>query len=193
MKITKINKRPEKVHTYDIEVKDQHNYAMENGVVSHNTSSAFMAGGVSQGIEPIIANVYTQKLAKVGAVERINPALLKILRERGKFNEEIVDQITYDKGSVRNLDFLTDEEKEVFKTAYEINQKVLIDLAEQRQQWICQGQSLNLFFDANEEEQRIHEIHKYAFEQKRLKSLYYVRTMAGITADTDDTCVACEG
>jgi ribonucleoside-diphosphate reductase alpha chain len=182
MKITKINKRPEKVHTYDIEVKDQHHYAMENGVISHNTSSAFMAGGVSQGIEPIIANVYTQKLAKVGAVERINPALLQVM-----------DQITFDKGSVQSLEFLSAEEKEVFKTAYEINQKVLIDLAEQRQQWICQGQSLNLFFDANEEEQRIHEVHKYAFEQKRLKSLYYVRTMAGISADTDDTCVACEG
>ena len=161
--------------------------------VAPNTSSAFMAGGVSQGIEPIIANVYTQKLAKVGAVDRINPALLKILRKRKQYNEEVMNQITYDKGSVRNLDFLTEEEKEVFKTAYEINQKVLIDLAEQRQQWICQGQSLNLFFDANEDEQHIHDVHRYAFEQKRLKSLYYVRTMAGISADKDDTCVACEG
>lgn len=161
--------------------------------IAPNTSSAFMAGGVSQGIEPIVANVYTQKLAKVGAVDRINPALLQILRDRNAYTEETMDLITYNKGSVQNLDILTDEEKDVFKTAYEVNQKVLIDLAEQRQQWICQGQSLNLFFDANEDEQYIHEVHKHAFEQERLKSLYYVRTMAGISANKDDACLACEG
>lgn len=162
--------------------------------VAPNTSSAFIAGAVSQGIEPVIANVYTQKLAKVGAVERINPILLRLLKDRGKYNDEVIDSISYNKGSVQHLDFLSEREKEVFKTAYEINQKALIDLAEQRQRWICQGQSLNLFFDANEEESWIHEVHKYAFEQEKLKSLYYVRTMPGITADkADDYCKACEG
>lgn len=161
--------------------------------IAPNTSSAFIAGAVSQGIEPIIANVYTQKLAKVGAVERINPVLLKLLKERGHYSEEVIDSISYNKGSVQHLDFLSDHEKEVFKTAYEINQKVLIDLAEQRQKWICQGQSLNLFFDANEDEGWIHEVHKHAFEQNLLKSLYYVRTMPGITADKADDCKACEG
>jgi len=162
--------------------------------VAPNTSSAFIAGAVSQGIEPVIANVYTQKLAKVGAVERINPVLLKIMKERNKYNDATMDSISYNKGSVQHLDFLSDEEKDVFKTAYEINQKTLIDLAEQRQKWICQGQSLNLFFDANEEESWIHEVHKHAFEQQRLKSLYYVRTMPGITADKEeDNCKACEG
>lgn len=161
--------------------------------IAPNTSSAFIAGAVSQGIEPFIANVAQQKLAKVGSIERINPVLVKLLKERGKFNEEVIDQISYDKGSVRSLDFLSDHEKEVFKTAYEINQKVLIDLAEQRQQYICQGQSLNLFFDANEDEQWIHEVHKHAFSQERLKSLYYVRTQPGISADKGDECKACEG
>lgn len=161
--------------------------------VAPNTSSAFIAGAVSQGIEPVIANVYNQKLAKVGAVERINPTLLKLLKSRKKYNEEVVDSISYNKGSVQHLEFLTDHEKEVFKTAYEINQKVLIDLAEQRQKWICQGQSLNLFFDANEDEGWIHEVHKHAFEQSLLKSLYYVRTMPGISADKEDDCKACEG
>lgn len=161
--------------------------------IAPNTSSAFIAGAVSQGIEPVIANVYTQKLAKVGAVERINPVLLKLLKERGHYSEEVIDSISYSKGSVQHLSFLSDQEKQVFKTAYEINQKVLIDLAEQRQKWICQGQSLNLFFDANEEEAWIHEVHKYAFEKKLLKSLYYVRTMPGITADKADDCLACEG
>lgn len=163
--------------------------------IAPNTSSALIAGAVSQGIEPVIANIYQQKLAKVGSIERINPVLLKILKERNLYNDDIVDSISFNKGSVQHLDdsVLTPHEKEVFRTAYEINQKSLIDFAEQRQQWICQGQSLNLFFDANEEEAWIHEVHKHAFSQSRLKSLYYVRTQPGITADKDDTCKACEG
>ena len=163
--------------------------------IAPNTSSALIAGAVSQGIEPVIANVYQQKLAKVGSIERINPVLLKLLKERGFYNDDVIDEISFNKGSVQNLDskILSDHEKEVFKTAYEINQKVVIDMAEQRQQFICQGQSLNLFFDANEDEEWIHEVHKHAFECKRLKSLYYVRTQPGITADKDDTCKSCEG
>ena len=161
--------------------------------VAPNTTSAFMAGAVSQGIEPWVANSFEQKLAKVGSIERINPTLLALLRAKGKDTPEVMDSIAFNKGSVQQLDFLDDLEKQVFKTAFEINQKVLIDLAEQRQKWICQGQSLNLFFDANEEEQWIHEVHKYAFEKDLLKSLYYVRTMAGIQADKGDSCLACEG
>lgn len=159
--------------------------------IAPNTSSALIAGSVSQGIEPNIANVFTQKVAK-GTVDRINPVLLKILRERNKYDEETVNSIAFNKGSVQHLDFLSDLEKEVFKTAYEVSQKLLIDLAEQRQVHIDQGQSLNLFFAADEDEQWIHEVHRHAFEQKLLKSLYYVRTMPGITADKSD-CTVCEG
>lgn len=161
--------------------------------VAPNTTSALIAGAVSQGIEPIIANSYEQKMSKIGSVQRLNPTLLNLLREKNKDTEEVLDSIAFNKGSVKHLDFLSDLEKQVFKTAYEINQKVLIDLAEQRQRWICQGQSLNLFFSANEEEQWIHEVHRYAFEKDLLKSLYYVRTMAGINADKGDSCLACEG
>jgi len=161
--------------------------------IAPNTSSAFMAGAKSQGIEPWVANSFEQKLPKVGSIERINPTLLDLLKTKGKADQETLDSIAFNKGSVQHLDFLDDLEKQVFKTAYEINQKVLIDLAEQRQKWICQGQSLNLFFSANEEEQWIHEVHKYAFEKDLLKSLYYVRTMAGIQADKGDSCLACEG
>lgn len=161
--------------------------------VAPNTSSAFFSGGQSQGIEPLVANVFTQKLSKVGAVDRMPAQLVKILKDKGKYSDETINAIVSDKGSVQKLEFLTAEEKAVFKTAYEINQKVIIDLAEQRQAYICQGQSLNLFFDANEDEAWIHEVHKYAFDQKALKSLYYVRTMAGISADKDGACVACEG
>lgn len=161
--------------------------------IAPNTSSAFMAGAKSQGIEPWVANSFEQKLAKVGSIERINPTLLDLLKSKSKADQETLDSIAFNKGSVQHLDCLNELEKQVFKTAYEINQKVLIDLAEQRQKWICQGQSLNLFFSANEEEQWIHEVHKYAFEKDLLKSLYYVRTMAGIQADKGDSCLACEG
>jgi len=159
--------------------------------IAPNTSSALIAGSVSQGIEPNVANVFTQKVAK-GTIDRINPSLLKLLREKGQYNEEVINSIAYNKGSCAHLPFLSDDDKDVFKTAYEINQKVLIDLANQRQKYICQGQSLNLFFADDEEESWVHEVHKYAFEQDLLKSLYYVRTMPGITADKSD-CVMCEG
>lgn len=159
--------------------------------VAPNTSSAFFGGGFSQGIEPIVANVYTQKLSKVGSVDRMPAKLVEILKVKGKYNSETIDSIIENKGSVQHFDFLSQDEKDVFKTAYEINQKVLIDLAEQRQKYICQGQSLNLFFSANESEEWVHEVHKYALEQDKLKSLYYVRTEAGITADTEAACKTC--
>lgn len=161
--------------------------------IAPNTSSSIIAGAVSQGIEPWAGNSFEQKVAKIGSVSRINPTLLALLRNKGKDTEEVLDSIASSKGSVQQLDFLSDLEKQVFKTAYELNQKVLIDLAEQRQKWICQGQSLNLFFSAETDEQWIHEVHNYAFEKDLLKSLYYVRTMAGITADTGSSCLACEG
>ena len=161
--------------------------------IAPNTSSAFFSGGQSQGIEPLVANVFTQKLSKVGAVDRMPAQLVKILKEKKQYSTEVINSIVENKGSIQHLPFLDTDEKAVFKTAYELNQKVLIDLAEQRQPFICQGQSLNLFFDANEDEAWIHEVHKHAFEQKLLKSLYYVRTMAGISASKDDSCLACEG
>lgn len=159
--------------------------------IAPNTSSSIIAGGSSQGIEPNIANVFTQKVAK-GTIDRINPVLLKILREKGQYTTEVIDSIALNKGSVQHLDFLSQLEKDVFRTAYELPQKLLIDLADMRQPFICQGQSLNLFFAADEDEEYIHEVHKHAFEKEWLKSLYYVRTMPGITADKSD-CTVCEG
>ena len=152
-----------------------------------------MVGAKSQGIEPNPVNVFNQKLPHIGSVERINPSLLKLLKEKGIYNDEIITKIALNKGSVQDLDELSDHEKNVFKTAFEINQKVLIDYAEHRQQYLDQGQSLNLFFSATEDESWIHEVHKHAFSCTRLKSLYYVRSQSGITADKDDECVACEG
>lgn len=164
-----------------------------NIAIAPNTGSAFMVGGVSQGIEPFAANVFTQKLPHVGSVERINPSLLKLLKDKGIYDSDIISKIALDKGSVQSIDELSDHEKKVFKTAFEINQKVLIDYAEHRQQFIDQGQSLNLFFSATEDEDWIHSVHRHAFQQTRLKSLYYVRSQSGIDADKGDECEACSG
>ena len=84
-----------------------------------------------------------------------------------------------------------DEEKLVFKTAFEIDQKVIIRLASIRQKYICQAQSLNLFFAADEDETYISEVHKEAFLDPNIKSLYYLRSLAGVYASKE--CLACEG
>ncbi len=160
--------------------------------IAPNMSSAVMAGQVSQGIEPIIANVYTQATT-AGEMQRINPEFLKIAKERGKYNKTTIRSIIDRLGSVQHLDWLTENEKNVFKTAFEIDQRLLLRLASTRQQWIDQGQSLNLFFSADEDESYIAEVHREFFMDDRLKGLYYLRTMAGVDAAKDSDCAACEG
>lgn len=158
--------------------------------VAPNMSSALLMGGVSQGIEPFVANVFNQNSA-AGEVERVNPEFLKLMKERNKYSESTIQSIIDNKGSVQHFDWLTEDEKLVFKTAFEIDQKTIIRLASARQKYICQAQSLNLFFDADEEESYISEVHKTAFLDENIKSLYYMRTLAGVQASKE--CVACEG
>jgi ribonucleotide reductase alpha subunit len=160
--------------------------------IAPNTTSALICGGVSQGIEPVVANAYTQPGA-AGELDRINPEFIKLLESKGKYNDRVIENVSENLGSVQHLDFLTDEEKLVFKTAYEIDQKVLVRLASNRQPYICQGQSLNLFFAADEDEAYIAEVHREAFLDKNIKSLYYMRTLAGVQASKDDECLSCEG
>ncbi|QDF14722.1 hypothetical protein PONTUS_73 [Vibrio phage Pontus] len=160
--------------------------------VAPNTSSALVCGGVSQGIEPIPGNSYVQPSA-AGELTRLNPSFLKFCREKGvEVDRELIKSINDKLGSVQHLDWLSDHEKMVFKTAYEIDQMALIRLAAARQPRICQGQSLNLFFDADEDEEYILEVHQAAFTNENIKQLYYMRTMAGVQASKGE-CVACEG
>lgn len=159
--------------------------------IAPNTSSALICGSVSQGIEPIYQNVYIQGSAG-GEMNRINPVLLEIMKERGAYNDKVLADIDDNNGSVQHVDWLDDDEKEVFKTAFEINQKAIIKLASDRQQFICQAQSLNLFFDADEDEEYITEVHMEAFLDPNIKSLYYLRSLAGVKAAKGE-CVACEG
>ena len=152
-----------------------------------------MCGGVSQGIEPLVAISYVQPTA-AGDIQRLNPVFLEFCAKKGiEVTEEFIKDINDHLGSVQHLtELLTDLEREVFKTAYEIDQKAIIRLASARQPRICQGQSLNLFFDADEDEAYIAEVTQMAFLDPNIKGLYYMRTMAGVSASRG-TCLACEG
>jgi ribonucleoside-diphosphate reductase alpha chain len=162
-------------------------------------STAIIQGGVSQGIEPVFANVYEQDTAG-GTVYRINPPLLKLMKERDVYNEETMTRIAEDQGSVQGEDWLTDHEKEVFKTAFELNQETILLMAAHRQKAMCatgggQGQSLNLYFTADEPEEEIARIHDIAFRDPWIFGLYYVRTLNKAMKHNVDksSCSACEG
>jgi ribonucleoside-diphosphate reductase alpha chain len=159
--------------------------------IAPTMSTATICGGVSQGIEPFVANAFNQNSA-AGEISRVNPSLLNVMKERGVYNDKIIKDLIDHKGSVQHVGWLSDEEKLVFRTAFEIDQAALIRLASARQQFIDQGQSLNLFFDADEDEGYISQIHKLAYKDPRIKALYYMRSMAGVQAAKNE-CVACEG
>ena len=100
-----------------------------------------------------------------------------MLKEKGKDNDEVWSSITTNKGSVQHLDFLSDHEKDVFKSAFEVDQRWLIDLAAQRTPYICQSQSLNVFIPADVHKKDLHQIHFQAWK-KGIKSMYYLRSMS---------------
>lgn len=159
--------------------------------IAPTKSSAIMFGGVSEGINPDPAMVFTQKSAG-GSIDRIVPSLLKIMKERGVYNKKTIKSITERFGSVQHVDWLSDEEKAVFKTAFEINQKTVVALASARGRYIDQWQSLNLFFAAEERPEWISEVHQQAFEDPNILGLYYIYTQAGIGAAKETECVACQ-
>ena len=159
--------------------------------IAPNMSSAVIGGQYSQGIEPWLANVFSQPTA-AGEMQRINPELIKLVESKGRtFTKALIKSIVDNKGSIQHLDWLTDQEKLVFKTAFEIDQKVILRLASTRQQFIDQGQSLNLFFSSEEDESYIAEVHKEFLLDDRLKGLYYIRSESGVMSAKDE-CIACE-
>lgn len=160
--------------------------------VAPTKSTAVLVGGISEGINPDPAMVFTQKTA-AGDMDRINPTLLGIMKERGVYTKKHIREITDKFGSVQHVDWLTPEEKEVFKTAFEINQKTVVALAAARGKYIDQWQSLNLFFGAEERPEWIAEVHAEAFRNPNILGLYYVYTQAGLGAAKDTgECVACQ-
>lgn len=154
-----------------------------------NVTSSLIFGSESQGCTPWYGNVFNEGGA-AGGMFRVNPEFIKILKKHDKYSPEILKQVLSDNGSAQGLDFLSDLEKEVLKTAFEINQFDILKLAAARQKYTCQAQSINLFFDADESEEYIASVHKEAFLDENIHSLYYMRSKAGVQASKGD-CENC--
>ena len=157
--------------------------------IAPTMSTALIMGGISQCTEPVLGNAFIQSSA-AGEIERINPIFLKLMKARGKYSRKTIEDIASKNGSVQHLDWLTDHEKLVFRTAFEINQEVILRLAASRQPKLCQAQSINLFFSADESEEYISRILEMAFINPWIFSLYYMRTQSGI--ETNKGCFACQ-
>tara|TARA_A100001515_G_scaffold63617_1_gene50422 strand:- start:18150 stop:20051 length:1902 start_codon:yes stop_codon:yes gene_type:complete len=199
------------------EAPDIHGSGMRNAhllAIAPNASSSIICGGTSPSIEPYRANVYTHKTLS-GSYQVKNKNLENLFRRKGITGpelEKVWKDITASEGSVQHLDILDDKEKELFKTANEINQIWIVEHAYKRQEFVCQSQSVNLFFvfpkatepqDIHDEYlQYVNDVHWYAMHT--LKSLYYFRSDAARTAENvnikiprirleEVDCIACEG
>jgi len=179
--------------------------------IAPNASSSIICGGTSPSIEPYRANIFTHKTLS-GSYQVKNKYLDKVISKKKGNKTNIWKEITANKGSIQNMDIFTDEEKEIFKTADELNQIWIVEHAYMRQQYVCQSQSVNLFFVSPKatEKQEIHDeylqylndVHWYAMH--KLKSLYYFRSESARDAENvnikiprinleDTECIACEG
>lgn len=173
--------------------------------IAPNANSSILCNS-SASIEPIKSNAYTHR-TRAGAHLVKNRALEDVLARHGMNTDEVWKSIISSEGSVQQLDFLTEEEKNVFKTAFELDQTWVVEHASKRQEFICQGQSVNLFFPSGQDKADVNRVHLKAWREG-LKGLYYLRTSAGVTAekvgtkvernalkdfDGDDECVSCQG
>jgi ribonucleoside-diphosphate reductase alpha chain len=143
--------------------------------IAPNTSSAFILGQVSQGIEPIWSNCYIKDVAKMKVVIK-NPTLQTLLVEKGKDTKDVWESIRDNDGSVQHLDFLTDDEKAVYRTFAEIDQSKIIEQAADRQKFIDQGQSLNVMVAPDTPVKDINRLYLQAWKQG-CKALYYQHSM----------------
>ena len=188
---------------------DGKDYGVRNAhllAVAPNASSSIICGNTSPSIEPYRANAFTQK-TKTGSSLLKNEYLENILQDLGEDTDEVWKSIVTNNGSVQHLDFLDDWTKDVFKTAVELDQRWIIEMAADRQEYICQSQSLNIFFPADVSKQELHAVHMMAWK-RGVKTLYYLRSEAIKRAEKvsdevlrqrifesidDDGCLACEG
>ncbi len=178
--------------------------------IAPTTSSAFILGQVSQGIEPFMSNIFVKDVDKMKVTLR-NPVLEKLLEEKGQNNSDVWSSIRDNDGSVQHLDFLTEHEKKVFRTFSEIDQNAIIDQAADRQRYIDQAQSLNIMIDPNISAKDLNSLYLYAWE-KGIKTLYYQHSMNAaqqfgrkklqeqeskkpkvqVTVVEDNICIGCE-
>ena len=181
--------------------------------IAPNANSSIIMG-VSASIEPRASNCYTHK-TRVGSFLVKNPALEPTLSKYGKNDDATWKSIMQNDGSVQHLDFMLQDDKDVYKTAFELDQRWVVEQARARQQFLCQGQSVNLFFPAGATKTYVNEVHRRAFRTQDdvgppLKGLYYLRTEAskkteqvnvkvertalqdGVQGELNE-CLACEG
>jgi ribonucleoside-diphosphate reductase alpha chain len=142
--------------------------------IAPTASISIITGGASPGIEPNTANAYTHKTLSGSHFVR-NKNLEKVLEAKGKNTEEVWTSIVTNEGTVQHLDFLSQDEKDVFKTAFELDQRWLIEHAADRTPYVCQAQSLNVFLPADVHKRDLHQIHWMAWK-RGVKSLYYCRS-----------------
>ena len=191
------------------ECPDGIGYGVRNShllAIAPNASSSIICGNTSPSIEPYRANAFVQK-TKTGSSLLKNEYLEHCLDEIGMNTDEIWQSIITHDGSVQHLDFLDKDTKDIFKTGVEIDQRWIVEFAADRQEHICQSQSLNLFFPADVSKQELHAVHMMAWK-KGVKTLYYLRSEAIKRADkvsdealrqyifdsiSEETCLACEG
>jgi ribonucleoside-diphosphate reductase alpha chain len=174
--------------------------------IAPNASSSIICGNTSPSIEPYRSNAFVQK-TKTGSSLLKNEYLEVVLDELGQNTDEVWKSIIINDGSVQHLDFLDEYTKGVFKTAPEIDQRWLVDFAADRQEYICQSQSLNLFFPPTVSKQELHNVHLRAWK-KGVKTLYYLRSEAIKRAEkvsdeklreyifdfnNENDCLSCEG
>ena len=152
--------------------------------IAPTASISIICGGASPGIEPIAGNSFTHKTLS-GSFNVRNRHLAKLLDEKGRNDDDTWSSIVTSGGSVMHLDFLTDEEKAVFKTAFEIDQRWLIEFAGDRAPLIDQAQSLNVFLPADIHKRDLHQIHYQAWK-RGVKSLYYCRSLSIQRAERSD-------
>jgi ribonucleoside-diphosphate reductase alpha chain len=176
--------------------------------IAPNANSSIIAN-TSPSIEPWKANAYTHR-TRAGSHLVKNPYLEKVLEGLGKNTQDIWSSIITNGGSVQHLDFLSEHQKKVFKTAIEIHQDWVVYHGGVRQEFLCQGQSLNIFFPAGASKKYLHKTHFDAWKYG-CKGLYYLRTETSNRAEnvalkierdrlvefnetaSQDECVACQG
>ena len=142
--------------------------------IAPTASISIICGGASPGVEPVAANSYTHKTLS-GSYNVRNKYLKEILEKYGKNDDKTWSSITTNQGSVEHLEFLTTNEKDVFKTAFELDQKWIVELGSDRTPYVSQAQSINIFLPADVHKKELHQIHFQAWK-KGLKSLYYCRS-----------------
>lgn len=157
--------------------------------VAPTKSTSLLMGGVSESVFPDPGMVFDAG-SSVGDLRRIPPAIYELMKERGVYSKETLDDIVEHIGSVQHVDWLTEEEKAVFLTAFEIKQDIILRYASQRQRYICQGQSLNFYVAEDSAETEVSKLLSEAVLDENILGVYYVYSRSGVVVK--DECLACQ-